>query len=76
MCIKKNSCGDAKALDIVNHLVIDHLQKWYNSLEVVSTLCQKVDFLLYSKWHTIIGFENNAGGFELRNENFKGRSSP
>lgn len=34
------------------------------------------NFELYGKKRTVIGFENNAGGFELRGPDFKGSSSP
>ena len=36
----------------------------------------KLTFRLYDKKHTAIGFQNSAGGYELRNEYFKGSSSP
>jgi len=35
-----------------------------------------VDFELYGKKQTAIGFPNNAGGYELRSPHFKGCSSP
>jgi DNA primase len=56
--------------------LISYLNKRCIPLEIASKYCREVDFLLYSKMHTVIGFENNAGGFELRKENFKGSSSP
>jgi len=56
--------------------LIDYLEKRKIPLEVASKYCQEVDFSLYGKLHTAIGFPNNAGGYELRNENFKGSSSP
>ncbi|HEY9256509.1 toprim domain-containing protein, partial [Chitinophaga sp.] len=45
-------------------------------VEIASRFCKEVDFLLYGKKHTVIGFQNNAGGYELRSENFKGSSAP
>lgn len=45
-------------------------------VEIANRFCKEVDFLLYGKKHTAIGFQNNAGGYELRNENFKGSSAP
>lgn len=56
--------------------LLNYLEKRCIPLEVVGKYCREVDFLLYSKLHTVIGFENKSGGFELRNENFKGSSSP
>lgn len=38
--------------------------------------CREVDFRLYGKIHMAIGFQNNAGGYELRSESFKGSSAP
>jgi Toprim-like/CHC2 zinc finger len=45
-------------------------------LVIAKKYCTEVDFELYGKKHTAIGFKNNAGGFELRNNYFKGSSSP
>lgn len=45
-------------------------------LEIAGRFCREVDFLLYGKQHTAIGFQNRSGGFELRNSYFKGSSSP
>jgi hypothetical protein len=56
--------------------LLEYLKKRCIPLEIAERFCREVDFLLYGKKHTVIGFKNNAGGFELRNENFKGSSSP
>lgn len=56
--------------------LLHYLQKRCIPLEIAGKYCREVDFLLYSKPHTVIGFENKSGGFELRSENFKGSSSP
>jgi hypothetical protein len=56
--------------------LLNYLNKRCIPLEIASRHCREVDFLLYGKQHTVIGFENKSGGFELRNENFKGSSSP
>ncbi|MEP7377763.1 MAG: toprim domain-containing protein [Chitinophagaceae bacterium] len=56
--------------------LLDYLKKRYIPLEIAGKYCREVDFLLYGKPHTVIGFPNNSGGYELRNENFKGSSSP
>jgi hypothetical protein len=44
--------------------------------ETAEKYCKEVEFELYDKPYFAIGFENNSGGFELRNERFKGSSSP
>ena len=56
--------------------LLDYLQKRCIPVEIASRFCKEVDFLLYGKKHTVIGFQNNAGGYELRSENFKGSSAP
>lgn len=56
--------------------LIEYLNKRHIPLEIASKYCQEVDFTLNGKQHTVIGFPNNSGGFELRNESCKGSSSP
>ena len=56
--------------------LLDYLEKRQIPLEIASQYCREVDFTLYGKQHTVIGFPNYTGGYELRNENFKGSSSP
>ena len=64
------------ARDLEAKSLLDYLEKRQIPLEIASQYCHEVDFTLYGKQHTVIGFPNNAGGYELRNENFKGSSSP
>jgi hypothetical protein len=45
-------------------------------LEIAGKYCKEVLFELYDKKYFSIGFENRSGGFELRNQHFKGSSSP
>lgn len=54
----------------------DYLQKRRIAIRIADAFCREVDFKLYDKKHTAIGFQNIAGGYELRNEYFKGSSSP
>ncbi len=56
--------------------LLEYLQKRFIPVEIAEKFCREVDFLLYEKKYTAIGFQNNSGGFELRNEFFKGSSSP
>lgn len=56
--------------------LLDYLQKRCIPLEIADRFCREVDFLLYGKQQTIIGFPNNSGGYELRSEHFKSSSSP
>ncbi len=57
------------------HLV-DYLQKRCIPLSIAKLFCKEIEFSLYGKSQIAIGFKNNAGGYELRSENFKGSSSP
>lgn len=43
---------------------------------IAKKYCREVIFSLHDKRYTAIGFKNNDGGFELRNNWFKGSSSP
>ncbi len=59
-----------------NSVLLNYLQERKIPIEIAQQYCKEVDFLLYKKRHTVIGFENQAGGFELRSPSFKGSSSP
>lgn len=56
--------------------LLDYLQKRSIPQDIATRFCREVDFLLYGKKQTVIGFQNNTGGYELRSQNFKGSSSP
>ena len=56
--------------------LLDYLKKRAIPLEIAQAFCREIDFRLYGKTHTAIGFKNDAGGYELRNENFKGSCAP
>jgi DNA primase (bacterial type) len=43
---------------------------------VAAKYCKEVEFTLKSKKFIALGFKNDAGGYELRNKNFKASSSP
>ncbi len=60
-----------KSLHLQQYLVFRKIP-----LEIANRFCLEVDFELYNKKYTVIGFQNNAGGYELRSGNFKGSSSP
>jgi DNA primase len=45
-------------------------------LAIATKYCCEVAFELNAKRYFAIGFENKSGGFELRNEHFKGSTSP
>lgn len=45
-------------------------------LVIANQFCDEVVFEIYGKKHLAIGFKNEQGGYELRNEYFKGSSTP
>jgi len=57
------------------HLV-DYLQKRFIPMSIAEHFCREIEFILYGKKQSAIGFKNDAGGYELRSEKFKGSSSP
>jgi hypothetical protein len=67
-------------MDIRKTIVSTPLQKYLSSrkipLEIANRFCQEIDFQLYDRKYTAIGFQNRAGGYELRSAHFKGSSSP
>jgi hypothetical protein len=56
--------------------LIHYLSSRAVSVELAQQHTLEVDFQLYKKKHTAIGFLNQTGGYELRNAYFKGSSSP
>lgn len=56
--------------------LLEYLESRCIPIEVANRFCKEVDFALYGKEKTAIGFANDAGGYELRSEYFKGSSSP
>ncbi|MBO9203101.1 MULTISPECIES: toprim domain-containing protein [Niastella] len=76
---KETTEGKIVVLDsrpLVAKDLLDYIEKRGIPLEIAGRFCKEVDFLLYGKKLTVIGFQNNSGGYELRSENFKGSSSP
>ncbi len=78
---EKKAPSDSKTLitsihPLASKSLLEYFQKRCIPVEIAGQFCKEVDFILYGKKHTAIGFQNSAGGYELRNENFKGSSSP
>ncbi len=78
----KQQDEQAKKIKIVNEksitslILIRYLHKRRIPLDLAVKFCREIDYELYGKKYFAIGFQNNSGGFELRNEKFKGSSSP
>lgn len=62
--------------ETTNPVLLWYLKKRCIPVTIANRYCHEVDFQLYGKQRTAIGFPNNSGGYELRNAYFKGSSSP
>lgn len=78
---KKDQTDDVKiivleARPLAEKTLLHYLQKRNIPIKMAARFCREVTFQLYGKKRTVIGFQNNAGGYELRGPHFKGASSP
>jgi len=78
---KKETVNESKiiileARPLAEISLLKYLEKRCIPLSIAVKFCKEIDFLLYGKTRTVIGFQNNAGGYELRSADFKGSSSP
>lgn len=65
------------SISAINHpSLVNYLTQRCIPLELASRYCKQVEYDLNGKAYTAIGFPNNAGGYELRNQYFKGSVSP
>ncbi len=77
-----NEDDDAKKIKVITAkeisslVLIRYLHKRRISLDLASNFCKEIDYELYCKRYYALGFINDAGGFELCSEKFKGGSSP
>ncbi|RPD41281.1 toprim domain-containing protein [Chitinophaga barathri] len=62
--------------EIVSPALIQYLAARNIPLELARQYCREVRFELNERSYYAIGFRNDQGGFELRNAQFKGSSSP
>ncbi len=65
-----------KEREISSFLLIRYLHKRRIPIDIAKKFCSEIDYELYGKNYYAIGFKNDAGGYELRNEKFKAGSSP
>jgi DNA primase len=61
---------------IVSLPLLRYLQKRRIPQAIADQYCKEVNYQLNEKEYYAIGFKNDAGGYELRNEYIKGASSP
>jgi DNA primase len=75
-----NNSTKVRILDVQpigqNEYLTNYLSQRGIRLKTAKPYCREVTFSIDSKKYQAIGFENNSGGFELRNPWFKGSSSP
>lgn len=64
------------AFSITSYPLINYLHERRISLGVAAHYLQEVHYRIGDKTFYALGFKNDAGGYELRNRNFKGSSSP
>lgn len=64
------------AKEISSLVLIRYLHKRRIPIEIANKFCKEIDYELYGKRYYALGFKNDAGGYELRNEKFKASSSP
>ncbi|MDR0505706.1 MAG: toprim domain-containing protein [Dysgonamonadaceae bacterium] len=67
---------DIKVLPLENHALIRYLSGRNIHIPFAQKLCKEIHFRYKDKPYFNIGFENDWGGYELRNEYFKGGLSP
>lgn len=54
----------------------NYLKERKISFEVADRFCKQIHFSMNEKSYFAIGFQNNSGGYELRNSFFKGSTQP
>jgi hypothetical protein len=62
--------------EIAHGSIVAYLRCRQIPLDVARKFCEEVDFELNGKSYFAVGFKNSSGGYELRNQYFKGSSSP
>ncbi|MFI3265031.1 MAG: toprim domain-containing protein [Rikenellaceae bacterium] len=61
---------------IKNRHLIAYLEKRAINLDIAQRYCREVHYLQNNKPYFAIGFKSDGGGWELRNEYYKGGTSP
>lgn len=61
---------------LTSPVLLDYLQRRGISTALARAWCREVDYTLNGRNYYAIGFKNNSGGYELRNERFQQSSSP
>lgn len=62
--------------DITSFALICYLNKRRIPIEIANKYCREIHYGVDGRKYFAIGFQNSAGGYELRNEKFKSSISP
>jgi DNA primase len=73
---KQNKVSILEIKNLESEWLTDYLLSRRITLELARVFCKEVVFSLRDRKYMAIGFQNNSGGFELRNPSFKSSSSP
>ena len=65
-----------KVKSIDSPALLLYLKKRKIGIGVARQWCKEITYILHQKYYYAIGFLNDAGGYELRNEFFKGSNRP
>lgn len=74
--LEKDKVIVIKDIQLSHPALLSYLANRRISYQLATEYCREVHFRLHDRPYFAIGFKNNAGGFELRNSQFKGSSSP
>ena len=58
-----------------NRLLVNYMKERCINIDIARKYCREVYYRIAGRQYFAVGFENNSGGYELRNRGFKGCSS-
>jgi hypothetical protein len=64
------------AEDISSPELVAYLSERHIDIDIARRYCSEIDFKIGERSYKALGFQNRSGGYELRNNWFKGSSSP
>lgn len=70
----KNEIEITKVLPLAHPALLQYLQERHINIDVAKATCKQIHYNIKDKNYFAIGFQNNSGGWELRNKYFKGCS--
>ncbi len=73
---EKNQIKILTVKSLTSFPLLRYLEKRKISRKIADQFCSEITYRLNDKKYYAIGFSNNSGGYELRNEYIKGSSSP